>query len=327
MAHPDGTWPALALTRAGASAQLSGFGRPFGLASDAVGYFYVCDMDVHGVARLSPDLAQVSWLADDGSGWTQTATIARGTAARAQPRTPRRLNGPHSVSISGAGAFWIATYYSPGLHQFDADGRHRETRTTIGGRALEGPATARLDRSDNLLITEFRLNCVWVADASGNALGALGGGALDGLVPVSGFAASSAPGAFDRPHMTTKLADGSYVVADTWNHRLQLFDEKFKWRAWLGSGCERWCEDAPAAAAAGEQRWLSTPVAVGAAPDGRFVVTDWGNNEVVWYDAAGTFLAAEAGLVLQKPYDAQILGSQLVVADAHNGRVLFNPAT
>jgi hypothetical protein len=304
--------------------QLTGFGRPFGLAIDGVGRFYICDMDLHSVARLSPDLAQVSWLATDGTGWMSAEAVKAGTAARARPRKPQLLNGPHSVAVTDTGAAWVTTYYTPGLHIIDKDGRHRETFTSLGDTSLAGPATAKLDRAGRLLITEFSLHCVLITDRAGNKHGALGSGARDGLVPHMKFSAGSTQGAFDRPHMTTELADGSYVVADTWNHRLQLYDTNFIWRGWLGAGCESWCDDARVSAAGSGPGWLSAPVAVGAAPDGRFIITDWGNNRLIWYDADGSLLSVKADLGLQKPYDAQILGSQMVVADAHNGRVLFN---
>jgi hypothetical protein len=123
--------------------------------------------------------------------------------------------------------------------------------------------------------------------------------------------------------MCRARADGMLIVADTWNHRLQLFTADGRFLAMLGGKAANWTEGALETDARAEPGAFSAPVAVSLADDGRFVVTDWGNNRLQWFDHEGRLLNADASLGLDRPYDAQIFGDRIAVADSHHGRVLF----
>lgn len=313
----------LALERVGDRRVLTGFGRPFGLAADGEGRLYVADMDLHAVARLAPDLATVQWHSGGSAGWSVPRLVMRGCSARAARRAPGTFNGPHSVTIAADGAACVVTYYKPGLHWLGADGAPRGLAMSINGEPLAGPATARLDRAGRLWVTEYAHHCVAVLDAAGEYIGSLGGETVMSFGRRMANAAGQAAGAFDRPHMASELADGTIVVADTWNHRLQRFDRAGRWLGWLGGGTDGWQEKVRSLAPDTAPGAFHAPVAVGPVADGRFVVTDWGNNRLQWFDADGRLQAVDDTCELDRPYDAQLLAGSLVIADSHHGRVLI----
>lgn len=287
---------------------VSGFGRPMGLAAGTDGSIYVADMDLHAIARLTPDLGRCTWLGLEGDGWRDGAPLTRGTLQRAAAREPAMLDGPHSVAVLPDGACWIVTYYRPSLALYDAGGVRRACHTSIADLGpLQGPATARFDSRGRLLLTEYRMNVVAVIGADAVPFVTMGG-----ADPVR-------PGTlFDRPHMTTELGDGSLVVADTWNHRLQRFDAQGRRQAVLESR-EGWRADGGIETDEG----FMTPVAVAASGDGRLLVTDWGGSRLMWFDKRGELLEVRDDLRLDKPYDAQFLHDRLVVADSHHGRIII----
>ncbi|MCG3202994.1 MAG: hypothetical protein NFCOHLIN_02881 [Gammaproteobacteria bacterium] len=287
---------------------LSGFGRPMGLAAGADGSLYVADMDLHAIARLTPDLDRCTWLGLAADGWREGAPIKSGTLQRAAAREPAMLNGPHSVAPLPDGACWIVTYYRPSLALYDAGGVCRACHTSVADLGpLQGPATARFDSRGRLLLTEYRMNVVAVIGEDAVPFMTIGG-----TDPVR-------PGMLlDRPHMTIELRDGTLVVADTWNHRLQRFDAQGRRRAVLESR-EGWRDGDDIEADEG----FMTPVAVAETGDGRLLVTDWGGSRLMWFDEGGGLLQVRDDLGLDRPYDAQILHDRLVVADSHHGRIII----
>lgn len=287
---------------------VSGFGRPMGLAAGADGSLYVADMDLHAIARLTPDLDRCTWLGLAGNGWRNGAPMKKETLQPAAAREPAMLNGPHSVAPLPDGACWIVTYYRPSLALYDAGGVCRACHTSVADLGpLQGPATARFGSRGRLLLTEYRMNAVAVIGADAVPFLTIGG-----ADPVR-------PGALlDRPHMTMELGDGTLVVADTWDHRLQRFDAQGRRLAVLESR-DGWRVAGGIEADAA----FMTPVAVSASGDGRLLVTDWGGSRLMWFDEGGRLLSVRDDLGLDRPYDAQILHGRLVIADSHHGRVII----
>ena len=298
----DAGFPSLLRSESRGVGALSGFGRPFGLARDGEERIHVVDMDLHAICRLSPDLQRAQWFAD-GTGWSAPVDISEGSASAAQARAPGRFNGPHSIAVGRDGRLYVVTYYAPGLHIIeDHDGAVTVSCNPIG---LEGPATGHFDQTGRLLIAEYKLHAVFAVNAAGRFVGALGGG-NNGFAEERAFAAGNGASEFDRPHMCKPRADGALVVADTWNYRLQLFDRDGRFVGVLGGGMSKWCDDAAATPEGRAIGAFSAPVAVSMGHDGRFVVTDWGNNRLQWFDHDGRSLAVdEHGL--DRPYDARNL--------------------
>jgi len=190
---------------------------------------------------------------------------------------PGTWNGPHSIDFSADGRAFVTCYYTPGIYVI-GDPR------PIGGE-LTGPASAFFDAAGQLLVAEYAQSAVFAIDTLGRRLRAF-------------------DGRFDRPHMARELRDGSVIVADTWNSRLQRFDAD-----------GHVIDDAVAR--------VACPVAIDPDADRGWLVTAWGDNCVVRFDAGGTPAGRLDAPALDKPYDARWMsGGRVAVADSHHGRVL-----
>jgi sugar lactone lactonase YvrE len=194
--------------------ELTGFGRPFGLAVDGRRRLHVTDMDRHRIIRFDASFDAHDVLGREGV-W----------------------NGPHSLDFDAAGRGFV-TY---AVLQIDVEGR---------------------------LMRKF-------------------------------------DGRFDRPHMARALDDGTVIVADTWNNKLQRF--------------------APGGSVLDERvAAVPCPVAIDSDPARGWLVTAWGDNAVVRFDNRGRPAGRLQGPALDKPYDARWLADDRVaIADSHHARVLI----
>ncbi|MBF6614202.1 MAG: SMP-30/gluconolactonase/LRE family protein [Chloroflexi bacterium] len=131
-------------------------------------------------------------------------------------------------------------------------------------------------------------------------------------------------------------AQGSVYVADTWNHRIQKFDNNGKFITQWG-GFLSLLDDASTTDPNKESKfWGPRGVAVG--PDGAVYVTDTGNKRVLIFDASGKFLRKiDSGMSKEKadakyPFDKPgelnepigivVDGSgNIYVADTRNSRI------
>lgn len=237
--------------------ELTGFGRPFGLAIDGQGRLYVTDMDRHRIFRFDADLKSHDVLGTEGT-W----------------------NGPHSLDFDAGGRGLVTCYYTPGIYVLGSN-----TPLQLE-RAVTGPASALFDASGRFLVAEYSQNAVLQYEADGRL-------------------ATTFDGRFDRPHMARELADGTVLVADTWNNKLQRFDP---------SGAPL---DADVAV-------VSCPVAIDSDPGRGWLVTAWGDNAIVRFDANGRPAGRLDAPALDKPYDARWLDDdRIAVADSHHSRVLI----
>ena len=80
---------------------------------------------------------------------------------------------------------------------------------------------------------------------------------------------------------------GNVYVADTWNHRVQKFDNNGKFLAKWGAFISLSDADSAADADKNSKFWGPRGVAIG--PDGNIYVTDTGNKRVLIFDAKGKF--------------------------------------
>jgi outer membrane protein assembly factor BamB len=302
--------------------EITGFGRPMGLGVDRHGRLLVTDMDCHVLVRFDAQLLQFQCHDGMNHNWGPLTEVGTGRSALRPSRQPGGWNGPHAVAEDHEGRLMVTCYYTP---MVAAVAPHGATQLLIGNDQLKGPATARIDAQGRVLVAEYALNLLMVFDAGGGYLGRMGVApnrlalkfdAGRGAVP-----ASTAPGGFDRLHMAVGMPDGGFLVADTWNHRLQrlsaegdfvgcLMDE----RGWQTS-----LEHLPVAT----DRSISCPVALDLNAAGQLLVTAWGSNKVLLLDANGLPVRLKDLPDLNKPYDARFFGDGLVIADSHHGRVLI----
>lgn len=305
--------------------EITGFGRPMGLGLDGQGRVLVTDMDCHVLVRFEDGLDGFRLHAGIGHGWSSPAKLRDGRAPSRPARRPGGWNGPHAVTQDAEGRLLVTCYHDPMVAALDpVSGR---AGVLIGKDFLRGPATARVDARGRILVSEYALNLLMAFDAEGGYLGRIGHEAGRGNLRFdagrTGVAASSMPGGFDRLHMAAAAPDGSLVVADTWNDRLQRFSAAGEFIACLQDGFLGWQpEPAPRGAAVGHHR-IACPVALDFDGGGRMLVTAWDSGEVLLFGRDGRRLPMAPVPALEKPYDARFHGGGMLVADTHHGRILL----
>lgn len=288
---------------------LSGFGRPFGVNCDNRGYVYITDMDLHTVFRLSADFQKITWLTDQG--WQPEQEVVGGELSPATPQSSGFLNGPHAIDFDNDNNFYVTTYYTPLIKLFNPNGEFIDSLgDKMGHYWLNGPASAFFNRDKTrLLVAEYADNALLIYDVQGSYLGGVGGISrrltTNKIEQRFQFRRSSLQGGFDRLHMVKQGPDNLLYCADTWNNRIQILDAEGKFKAEY------------------THAKLKQPVSISFTANQNLLVTSWGNNSILMFDKQGNLETIFDDLQLNKPYDAQYLSPWLVIADSHNGRVLF----
>jgi DNA-binding beta-propeller fold protein YncE len=130
-----------------------------------------------------------------------------------QGRALGQLNNPEAAKFSSDGKLYVTDLKNDRIQVFDSNGAcllafgHRGS----GPGELKSPAGLAFDKDDNVYVTEIGNNRVQVFDKTGKFLTMWG-------------SAGSANGAFGDPHgIIVDKASGYVYVADTANHRVQVF--------------------------------------------------------------------------------------------------------
>jgi hypothetical protein len=293
-----------------------------GLGVDDRGCLLVTDMDCHVLVRFDAKFEHFQCHDGRNQPWGAPTAVYVGRSTQRPTRVPAGWNGPHAVTPDHQGRLLVTSYYSPQVAAVWPDG---SVRQLIGSDLLKGPATARVDASGRILVSEYALNLLMVFDEGGHYLGRLG--LAPGRVPLKfesgrdAVPASAAAGAFDRPHMAIGSPDGGFLIADTWNHRLQRLSAEGDFVASLVDG-RGWKYELQYGVVAVD-RGISCPVALDLNRSGQMLITTWGNNQVWFMDTEGLVAPLNNLPALNKPYDARFWREGLVVADTHHGRLLI----
>lgn len=289
--------------------ELSGMGRPFGLGFDRQRRLHVTDMDLNLLLRFDARLASFEWHDGGAGGWQGPVALSSASQGPSPARAGTAWQGPHAVEFDAAGRLYVTCYHGAAIHVLSPEGA---PAAILGKGLLSGPASAFFDGLGRLLVAEYAQHCVLALDSEGAFIGRLGRDASGRLLRFErgegSLAASRLRGGFDRPHMVRSLADGTLAVADTWNNRIQRF---------TATGELAGTDDIAA----------SCPVAIDAGADGGILVTAWGEDCVLSFDAHGRQTGRLGGPGLKRPYDARYASGSVVVADSHHSRVLILPAS
>ena len=194
--------------------------------------------------------------------------------------------------------------------------RERSADAALGGGSLTAPKDVALDADGNVYVADGGRNRIVVLSPDGALLREIG--SAEGL-------SAGAPGAMSEPWGVAMGPAGEVFVADTWNHRVQVFDAEGNYlRSWGAFG-------ATDELGAGDLLYGPRDITVDA--EGNLYVADTGNKRVVKYDAQGAVLGVvggagpEAGR-FQEPVGLAVgPDGNLYVADTWNQRVqVFSPA-
>lgn len=171
---------------------------------------------------------------------------------------------------------------------------------------LEAPRAVAAASDGSVYVTDTSLNQVLHLSPQGDLLRKWGGSS--GNLP-----ADPPSGKFDQPWGLSITSHGEVVVADTWNHRIQVFSAEGTFlRMWGTFG--------------GGDRLTNLYGPRGVAVDSadRIFVADTGNKRIVVYDAQGNPLAEiGAGGILDEPVGLALdPEGHLYVADTWNQRIV-----
>ncbi|MGV8050032.1 MAG: glycosyltransferase family 39 protein [Anaerolineaceae bacterium] len=166
----------------------------------------------------------------------------------------------------------------------------------------------------SLYVADSRNHRIVHLDQTGLFINAWGSYAnvLDGTAPQ---------GTFNEPWGVAVGSDGLVYVADTWNHRIQVFTPD-------GEFVRMWSEFQVSGVV--DSFWGPRGIAVDA--DGRVYVTDTGKQRVVVFDSQGNYLTQFGGLGMSAGQLDEPVGialddlGRIYVADTWNNRVqVFEP--
>jgi uncharacterized protein (TIGR03663 family) len=254
---------------------------------------------------------------------------------REYPRTPDDWYHVHNfylyVRKDVAQQLWDYGAVPPQVIELPPD-PYLEAHTELQARQVWGtigtepgqfnhPRGVAVDRDGNVYVADSDNHRIQVFDANGaflrawgsqcNLASELGCADLDGEGPMA-----YGDGQFQEPWGITVADDGRVYVADTWNHRIQVFDGE-------GTFLTKWGMYGQTDSAA---TLFYGPRDVAVDASGRVFVTDTGNKRVMVFDQDGNYLDqwGSEGLLpgyFSEPVGINAFGGDIYVADTWNQRV------
>ena len=241
------------------------------------------------------------------------------------------LEHPHSVVYGGDGSLLVTDSARSTVHKFSESGKFIET--FVGPSSLVTPATSHLDSEGNLLVADYGANALLKFDRNGAFIGGIGvgesGSRVDGWDPHVRFrTASKLPGGFDRLHMVATDKAGNIYVADTWNHRVQKFDQNGQLLGWLGAGetgkpVGEWTR-LGGAAASELPGGFTAPISLQVIDDQDLYVLDYKGGRLQNFSLGGEF-RSQVILPVARAYDFKVDQDWIYVTDTDKRKVLVYP--
>jgi len=266
------------------------FNSPRGIAVGTDGFLYVADANNHLIQKLTLDGAHIaSW--------------------------PQNFAEPWDVDVAPDGSIYVADTWNHRIQHLDADGNPLTTWGTfgqyteggdVGQSAFYGPRGIAIGPDDVIYVADTGNKRIQVFGPDGQFIRQWGGGGA-----LAGYLA----GYLDEPVGIDLGPQNEVYVADTWNHRVQVFtsDGIFlrEWpiEGWDGSMVE-------------EKPYLVVDA------NGYVYVTDPTNYRVLVFDEQGDYVFSfgkygldESSFTLPTGVDVAEDGT-IYVSDAHGNRIL-----
>lgn len=224
--------------------------------------------------------------------------------AESEPPIPAaaKMLKPFGMSFDERGSLLIADIEQHAIVELDAELRPVRRIDAVAGY---GPLTRPFDvrcRGDLRYILDTGRGNVVIADDQWRLVRVIGAGQ-----------AGSAAGEFAEPHFLAPHPDGTLLVADTLNHRVQRFDDHGRFLgAWTGTTL-------------GGAFPLNTPTGIAALADGRVVVAEYGDGAPALLSSDGEVLARLERFGLA--YAAAAHGDRIAIVWTYSNRVSVHDDT
>lgn len=224
------------------------FNQPRGITVGPQGDVYVADMQNHRVQVFSATGAFRYAVGEQGSG-------------------PRQYKEPNDLAVGPDGSLYIVDTWNGRIQVLSATG---EVMTDLvpPNDSFFGPRGIALLRSGWLAVSDGGHQRVVLLDRQGRTRAVVG---------RRDRQKGTGAGEFNEPRGVAPLADGGFVVVDSENARLQVFDGQGRWQRTIPVEYKNYTGGAN-----------DSYVATG--PDGKFYVTDRGGRRVLIYSNEGRLL-------------------------------------
>jgi tripartite motif-containing protein 71 len=233
--------------------------HPVGIAADSSGNVYVSDGSNASLLKFSPDGTLLFQWGSQGS-------------------SPGSFYHPNGVSVNSSGYVYVADADNNRIQVFTPGGAFLQAWNKSGGGSGSGngefhsPADAAANSSGYVYVADTYNHRIQLFTASG------------GFVRMwnrSGGGSGNGTGEFDRPYGVAVNSSGYVYVADTYNHRIQLFTASGGFvRMWNKSG-------GGSGNANGE---FSNPQGIAINSSGYVYVADSANNRIQVFTPDGVYV-------------------------------------
>ncbi|MCW5865514.1 MAG: hypothetical protein KIT52_20670 [Anaerolineae bacterium] len=217
------------------------FNGPFGIAVDADGNVYVADTFAYRVQKFDADGNFIlMWGRDVQVGGVtgfEICLAAESCKAGTNGSGNGEFNLPHGVAVDGHGNVYVSDSSNHRIQKFDADGNYVGQWGGNGddGGKFDNPTGVAVDGAGNVYVADSFNNRIQKFGPAGNFLFTWGYDVLDDGTSHADFEICTASddcwagiggngdGQFDDP-FGVAVYGGNVYVADTFNHRVEVFD-------------------------------------------------------------------------------------------------------
>ncbi len=218
----------------GAAATNASLSSPRGVAVDASGNLLIADSFNERIRKVNTN-GIITTVAGNG-------TFGGGYSGDGGAATNASLNSPNGLAVDASGNLFIADSFNERIRKVDPSG----TITTVAGNGfitnvnsgmgaysgdggaatnanLSLPCGVALDSSGNLLIADYRNNCIRKVSANGIITTVTGNGfnASRGFGACSGDDGTATNASLNEPACVVVDASGNLFIADTQNNRIR----------------------------------------------------------------------------------------------------------
>jgi sugar lactone lactonase YvrE len=244
------------------------------------------------------------------SGVGTSSSYSQTTSVNRVPKQPLKLLSPNGLALDGQGELFISDIGAHCIFKLDRRGRLTLVAGTgeAGFSGDGGPAKSARLRSPHDLLVDQQGNLL-VADTGNQRIrriderGLITTVAGDGRPLQSNYNGVAPPLSLNNPQGLALAADGSLLIADTYNHVVRCLDQQGKLTILAGSVAGYGGDGGPA-----EKAQLNLPMAVAVSPDGIVFISDAGNSRLRRVAADGRIQTVAGYGPAQDTYGAGFAG-------------------